>query len=197
MAKEIEIEFKNLLTEEEFTKLKGFFKISDTQFRSQTNFYFETPNFTIKEHGGALRIRQKSHKSFTLTLKIKQAIGHLEINQKITEDEATTMLNTSLIPEGEVKEYINEVNLNIENLALIGELTTNRTELPYENGLLVLDHSTYLNHEDYELEYEVTDETAGKQHFINLLKKHNIPERKTLNKIKRFFNVKQGFIGEK
>ncbi|WP_088066555.1 CYTH domain-containing protein [Gottfriedia luciferensis] len=197
MAKEIEIEFKNLLTKEEFDKLKTSFQINDSQFRSQTNFYFETPDFTIKKFGGALRIRQKSQTSFTLTLKIKQSIGHLEINQKISEAEAKNMLATSILPEGEVKEYIIENHLNLDDLSLIGELTTNRVEFPYENGLLVLDHSTYLNHEDYELEYEVSDEIVGKQKFITLLENHHIPQRETLNKIKRFFNVKQGFIGEK
>ncbi|PEK99468.1 CYTH domain-containing protein [Bacillus sp. AFS017336] len=190
MAKEIEIEFKNLLTKEEFENLKTFFQINESRFRSQTNYYFETPSFSIKEHGGALRIRKKSATSYTLTLKIRQTVGHLEINQKISESEASNMLETSVLPDGEVKEYINEVKLNLNDLNLIGELTTNRVEFPYEDGLLVLDHSTYLNHEDYELEFEVTDENIGKQQFINLLMDHQIPERKTLNKIKRFFNVK-------
>ncbi|MFD4704874.1 CYTH domain-containing protein [Gottfriedia sp. NPDC058432] len=192
MAKEIEIEFKNLLTKEEFEQLKSYFQINESSFQSQTNYYFETPDFAIKEHGGALRIRKKSLTSFTLTLKIKQAVGHLEINQKISETEASTMLKTYVLPEGEVKEYINEVKLNLNSLVLIGDLTTNRAEFPYENGLLVLDHSTYLNHEDFELEFEVSDENNGKQQFINLLKNLQIPRRKTLNKIRRFFNVQQG-----
>ncbi|WP_430509482.1 CYTH domain-containing protein [Gottfriedia solisilvae] len=196
MAKEIEIEFKNLLTKDEFTKLQNVFHITESMFVEQTNYYFETPSFTLKNSGGALRIRQKSH-SFVLTLKIRQAIGHLEIHQKLSESEAMKILETSQIPDGEVKEYLIEENIKIDNLALLGDLTTRRVELPYENGLLVLDHSTYLNHEDYELEYEVTDELVGKKHFINLLCKYEIPERKTLNKIKRFFNAKQGFMGEK
>lgn len=192
MAKEIEIEFKNLLTKEEFEKLKSYFQVNESSFQSQTNYYFETPDFTIKEHGGALRIRKKSLTLFTLTLKIKQAVGHLEINQKINETEASTMLKTYVLPAGEVKDYINEVKLNLTDLELIGKLTTNRVEFPYESGLLVLDHSTYLNHEDYELEFEVSDENIGKLQFINLLENHQIPQRKTLNKIRRFFNVKQG-----
>lgn len=196
MAKEIEIEFKNLLTKDEFLKLQKAFQIAESMFIEQTNYYFETPSFSLKNSGGALRIRQKSH-SFVLTLKMRQAIGHLEIHQKLTESEATKILKTSQIPDGEVIEYLMAENIIIENLALLGDLTTRRVELPYENGLLVLDHSTYLNHEDYELEYEVTDELIGKEHFINLLRKYEIPERETLNKIKRFFNAKQGFMGEK
>lgn len=196
MAKELEIEFKNLLTKDEFIKLQQVFHITETMFIEQTNYYFETPSFSLKNSGGALRIRQKSH-SFVLTLKMKQAIGHLEVHQKLSESEAMKILETSQIPDGEVKDYLNAENIKIENLALLGDLTTRRVEVPYENGLLVLDHSTYLNHEDYELEYEVTDELIGKNHFINLLRKYDIPERQTLNKIKRFFNAKQGFMGEK
>lgn len=196
MAKEIEIEFKNLLTKEEFYKLQEVFQITESMFTTQTNHYFETPSFSLKNHGGALRIRQKSQ-SYVLTLKIRQAIGHLEIHQKLTESEAMKMLETCNIPDGEVKDYLTDENIKIENLALLGDLTTKRVEFPYENGLLVLDHSTYLNQEDYELEYEVTDELIGKNHFINLLRKYEIPERETLNKIKRFFIAKQGFIGEK
>lgn len=195
MAKEIEIEFKNLLTKDEFMKLQTAFHITESMFIEQTNYYFETPSFSLKKSGGALRIRQKSH-SFVLTLKIRQAIGHLEIHQKLTESEAMNIIETSQIPDGEVKEYLNAEKIITENLALLGNLKTKRVELPYENGLLVLDHSTYLNHEDYELEYEVTDEVIGKGHFINLLRKYEIPERDTLNKIKRFFNAKQGIMGE-
>lgn len=196
MAKEIEIEFKNLLTKDEFNKLQNYFQISDHDFKTQINYYFETPTFSIKNYGGALRIRQKSH-SFTLTLKIRQAIGHLEIHQKLAEAEAKEMLETSIIPDGEVKDTLLEDKISLVDLALLGELKTKRVELAYENGLLVLDHSTYLNQEDYELEYEVSDEMIGKQIFINLLRNHMIPERKTLNKIKRFFNAKQGILGEK
>lgn len=196
MAKELEIEFKNLLTKDEFIKLQQVFHITEKMFIEQTNYYFETPSFSLKNSGGALRIRQKSH-SFVLTLKMKQAIGHLEVHQKLSESEAMKILETSQIPDGEVKDYLNAENIKIENLALLGDLTTRRVEVPYENGLLVLDHSTYLNHEDYELEYEVTNELIGKNHFINLLRKYEIPERQTLNKIKRFFNAKQGFMGEK
>lgn len=195
MAREIEIEFKNLLTQDEFDKLKSYFHLKDSQFHSQTNYYFETPSFEIKNLGGALRIRQKSQ-SFTLTLKLKQAIGHLEIHQSLNEIEAKNMIKSSTLPDGEVKQYLSAENIDLTKLDLIGELKTNRVEIPYHDGLLVLDHSTYLNNEDFELEYEVKDEIIGEEHFLTLLKMQGIPVRKTLNKIKRFFNAKQKLIGE-
>jgi uncharacterized protein YjbK len=53
-----------------------------------------------------------------------------------------------------------------------------------------VDHSIYLNNEDYELEYEVENYQSGKEIFLELLKRLNIPERKTENKIRRFYRQK-------
>ncbi len=72
-----------------------------------------------------------------------------------------------------------------------GSLITNRAEIPYKNGLLVFDHSYYLNTEDFELEYEVHDYQLGQQIFVELLNQYNIPQRTTENKISRFYQLKQ------
>ena len=50
-----------------------------------------------------------------------------------------------------------------------------------------LDKSFYLNKEDFEVEYEVTDPKAYK-HITRLLTSLNIPIRKTENKVQRFYN---------
>lgn len=54
----------------------------------------------------------------------------------------------------------------------------------------MLDHSRYLNKEDYEIEVEVTNAEEGYRSFQNLLASHHIPVRKTPNKIKRFYDQK-------
>lgn len=51
------------------------------------NHYFETPDFSLKEAGSALRIRHKGE-TYTLTLKQPAEIGLLETHQVVTEDEA-------------------------------------------------------------------------------------------------------------
>lgn len=56
MTQEIEIEFKNIVTEEEFNTLCKSFSIE--VFTKQVNHYFETPDFSLKA-GSALRIRHK------------------------------------------------------------------------------------------------------------------------------------------
>ncbi|WP_371932069.1 CYTH domain-containing protein [Mesobacillus subterraneus] len=59
-----------------------------------------------------------------------------------------------------------------------------------------MDHSYYLNTEDYELEYEVTDETEGYKIFSELLDELKIPLRATDNKIKRFYTAKYNLLQE-
>ena len=47
MTQEIEIEFKNIVTKEEFDTLCKSFSIE--AFTKQVNHYFETPDFSLKE----------------------------------------------------------------------------------------------------------------------------------------------------
>ncbi|MEH7347045.1 CYTH domain-containing protein, partial [Bacillus sp. JJ1532] len=54
----------------------------------------------------------------------------------------------------------------------------------------VLDHSYYLNKEDFEIEYEVSNREKGLEVFSELLLNLDIPIRKTDNKIMRFYKEK-------
>ena len=59
MKQEIEIEFKNIITQEEFKQLLYTFSIKDEDFITQENHYFDTETFSLKNNGCALRIRKK------------------------------------------------------------------------------------------------------------------------------------------
>ncbi|CAM3664005.1 CYTH domain-containing protein [Mesobacillus zeae] len=189
MTENIEIEFKNILSFAEFELLKSFFNIGPEDFSTQVNHYFDTPSFSLKNHGCALRIRQKAQ-CLELTLKQPAEIGLLETNQKIDEAAMMIMKESSILPEGPVKEGVSRLVTNPVELSCFGSLATERAEKAYEGGLIVLDHSTYLNSEDYEIEYEVTDEKRGFEIFRELLETLKIPMRKTDNKIKRFYKQK-------
>ena len=54
----MEIEFKNLLNESEYTKLMERYNTSGSSVW-QANDYFDTPAFELRNHGAALRIREK------------------------------------------------------------------------------------------------------------------------------------------
>lgn len=189
MSQNIEIEFKNLLTNEEFLLLKKHFNIEASKFKKQVNHYFDTPAFSLKDHGSALRIREKGNQ-FELTLKQPAEQGLLETTQTLSADQAEKILKSGKLLAGEVKDAIATLIQDADSLQYFGSLTTDRAEFEYMGGLLVLDHSYYLNKEDYEIEYEVTDEAGGFIIFSELLAELKIPARTTDNKIKRFYNQK-------
>ena len=195
MSQNIEIEFKNMLTNEEFVRLKKHFNIDQTQFKKQVNHYFDTPSFSLKATGSALRIREKGTQ-FEMTLKQPAEQGLLETNQSLDREQAENILKSGNFLDGEVKDAINNMIEDADSLEYFGSLTTDRAEFEYKGGLLVLDHSYYLNTEDYELEYEVTDETEGFKIFSELLDELKIPVRTTDNKIKRFYAKKYTLLKE-
>ncbi|MGV2940839.1 CYTH domain-containing protein [Mesobacillus sp. LC4] len=196
MSQNIEIEFKNMLTQDEFQVLRIHFNIEPEQFKKQINHYFDTNTFALKDKGSALRIREKGS-SFELTLKQPAEQGLLETNQILTASQAQKALSSGELPEGEVKHAVSKLMHSSSSLNYFGSLTTVRAEVEYKDGLLVLDHSYYLNTEDYELEYEVTNESEGYKVFSKLLEELKISLKPTDNKIKRFYAKKYNLLQEK
>ncbi|HET7579564.1 MAG TPA: CYTH domain-containing protein [Bacillales bacterium] len=190
MSQEIEIECKNMLTAQEFEQLCSHFEIGGSDFTRQHNHYFDTPEFMLKNKGCALRIREKNNRS-TLTLKQPHPDGLLETHQPLTDAEAEEAKKGSKVPDGEVTDVLSSMNIPVSSLKLLGTLSTERAEFTYENGLLVLDHSYYLDTEDYELEYESPERAQGEKTFYGLLNTFGIEKRETDNKIRRFFNRKR------
>lgn len=186
MSQEIEIEIKNMVTKDEFEKLCTVFSI--TSFTEQVNHYFETEDFAIKNNGAALRIRYKNN-TWTLTLKQPAEIGLLETHQQLSKEAACKMIETGKPVEGQIATILEGFGISTA-IKYFGSLTTKRAEIEYEGGLLVFDHSFYFHEDDYELEYEV-DEESKKEAFLQLLSAHNIPIRPAQNKVQRFFLAKQ------
>ncbi|RDU35588.1 CYTH domain-containing protein [Neobacillus piezotolerans] len=189
MEQNLEIEFKNLLKKEEFDRVAKEFSLGPEKFRRQVNHYFDTPSFSLKEQGAALRIREKGG-SYILTLKQPQYVGLLETDQKLTAKDAETAIGNGPLPIGVVAGEVEKMGIEFEELVYFGTLATQRAETNFNNGLIVLDQSSYLDTEDFELEYEVLDFHEGLEAFRSLLEKLGIPERKTLSKIHRFYGRK-------
>ncbi|MFZ4450422.1 CYTH domain-containing protein [Salibacterium aidingense] len=190
MAKETEIEEKNLLTRNEFDMLADTYQIKPPQFFWQANTYFDTPALEIKEQGAALRVRTKSN-NYELTLKQPASAGLLETNQTLTEVEAKRLMEQAELPEGEVKESLHPFIGDTSMLQKLGTLETYRAQTSHETGILFLDHSVYLDTEDFELEIEGSSEEEVRKWLTSILTDHDIPARPTPNKIKRFFTRKQ------
>ncbi|MFC7321226.1 CYTH domain-containing protein [Halobacillus campisalis] len=189
MTQEIEIEFKNILTEEEFVKLYEHLSFDSEELIEQTNYYFETEDFKLRQQGSALRIRRKKDQ-WTLTLKQPHEEGLLETHDNLTEDEVNQWMLNRPTSTTYVQNQLQEAGIDIAELRYMGSLMTRRKEKDYKGTTVVLDQSFYFERNDYELELEAADYESGKKVFEELLTAQHIPKRKTDNKIKRFFNAK-------
>lgn len=190
MNQEIEIEYKNMLTKEEFQTLLRYFQLDDEAFKTQTNTYFDTKEFDLRSAQCALRIRTKNGHN-QLTLKEPHPEGLLETHQPISSSDAKDMIAHGGCIEGDISQQLTKMNISPSALLPLGELRTNRAEINQDGAVLVFDHSIYLDVEDYELEMEVTNREKGEKQFQMLLEQFNIPKRDTNNKIQRFFNRKK------
>lgn len=189
VAQNIEIELKNMITQQEFHTLRSFFQLNDKDFFTQENHYFDTVDFALKKAGCALRIRKKNH-TYEMTLKQPYGDGLLETNEQIDERSAEQIFKSGSILIEPIRSLLIEMNIDPDLIQYFGSLKTIRAEVEYKEGLIVLDHSYYLNKEDFELEYEVSNRQTGTEVLSALLKTLNIPFRKTENKIMRFYNQK-------
>ncbi|MEG0260390.1 MAG: CYTH domain-containing protein [Lysinibacillus sp.] len=195
MTQHVEIEFKNMLTKTQYTTLLTDFQITNDIILRQTNHYFDTMEGHLKKLKSGLRIRQIDQ-YFECTLKEKSAEHtHLETTDEITAEQAEKMLRGEGFFAPEVAKRLAILHIPIEGLHVFGSLTTDRVEIPYKEGLLVFDHSFYLQCDDYEVEYESNDVKKGNRIFDEFLQKYNIHKKVADKKIARFtkaLNDKKG-----
>ena len=191
MTQEIEIEFKNVLTKKQYDALLEYFQIQPEQINYQVNHYFDTEQWHLKQLMSGLRIRQIGD-HFECTIKEKTTDNaHLETTDVLTKELAEQLLNGVPFHTKSVGMRLEALHIPIDQLKLFGSLATNRVELNYKGGILVLDHSTYMNQHDYEVEYEAVDETTGQMIFDEFLVAHQIKKNCAPKKIARFMNALQ------
>lgn len=195
MSQEIEIEFKNLLTKEQYENLIKEFNIEKHLINRQINHYFDTPDWHLRKLSSGLRIRETISKT-VCTLKEKTSDHtHLETTDIVTTEQASLMLESKEFHAPSVQFKLQQLQVPISELKVFGTLTTDRVEIPYEQGILVLDHSFYLNCDDYEVEYETNNEIIGSTIFDSFLIKYNIDKKLTDKKIARFMKALQSQKG--
>ncbi|MCI0130778.1 MULTISPECIES: CYTH domain-containing protein [Enterococcaceae] len=192
MSKELEIEFKNMLTKIEFEQLIMKYFPTTPAF-SQTNCYFDTPNTQLKELSMGLRLRKRVGKNeCTLKIPTKNEHAYQEITDNLTEEQITHLIKEKRIyAQGEVARYLESINVPINELNMIGSLTTNRREKKLNNNtLLVVDENYFDKMIDFELEMEVTVSSQGEQFFNDFLIKEEIKRRPASKKIARMIEYR-------
>ncbi|MGT2846526.1 CYTH domain-containing protein [Streptococcus massiliensis] len=181
----LEIEFKTLLSEENYQKLLPLF--ADVAATKQVNYYMDTADRAMRKARIAIRIRTyPDYAELTVKIPQKNSVGNMEYNQKLTLVEAEKIISGHPLPKGQINHLLTERGIPVEKLAVLGSLTTVRYELEHEIGLLALDKSHYFDKTDYELEVEVSDEKAGKLAFEKFLAKNHIPYQAAPSKLARF-----------
>lgn len=184
--KELEIEFKNLLAGDEYGRLdKAFFQNAEPVI--QTNFYIDTPDLDLKHNRLLLRIRA-ARGNQVMTLKEPTDKGvmeyHGEVKNDLNFDHDIRQEELPVIICNELERF----NIDTTQLRIYGALSTERREVSYKDGLLVLDKNNYLDTEDLELEYEVSNRDKGETIFQDLLKEYDIEQREEITKVERFYN---------
>lgn len=176
MNQHLEIEFKSYITEETYKSLLKEFDLESKTFE-QTNYYFDTKDYSLMNKKTVLRIRKKDQ--YKLTKKEKSENGNLESSIYLDDTKALNMIidgfDASIINE---KCYVN----------LITSLKTIRAKCPYKSGTIFFDKSIYNGKTDYEVEYEASDIIIGQKEFEEFLSDHNIEKNVPLSKSKRAFN---------
>lgn len=185
MVEQVEIEYKTMLTEKEYHQLLAYYKLSEKAFKTQTNYYFDTQDFKLREKHFGLRIRTTPTNA-ELTLKTPIEHGLLETTDPLTIETAASLIaSEKILKTGVVAQRLKAANIEPDSLHMIAALKTKRAEFPINEGLLALDESWYGQQHDYELELEVSEPIQGKFAFQSLLHSFGIPYRPAKNKIIR------------
>ncbi len=162
MHTNLEIEYKTMITKEQFEKMLLAFP--NHQVIQQTNTYFKAAHFTRKN---SIRIR-KINDTYLFTLKIPTENGIIE-EEKIIQGNSIEDLN-----EPEILACMNSYDIHGPFLQ-VGALHTERHLIMDEIGELCLDKSTYGKKTDYEIEYEIKkDPQKGLERFLSILNENQI-----------------------
>lgn len=120
-----------------------------------------------------------------MTLKIKGKTQNVEINVSLDERYPKEPTVLPILPN-EIISELERMNVKIKTPMLIQKIETLRHEVTLEEGLLVLDETTFINDiVDYELEFETKDYQTGLVTFEKLLAENNIEKSPAKPKIAR------------
>ena len=181
--KHLEIEMKTLLEKDEYQRLQEHF--SGVTPITQKNYYLDTPDFYLRQHKIAMRIRTFDN-SAELTIKIPQAVGNMEYNQDLSLEGANYCLKECKLPQGMILDELTSRGLSTSGWVVLGCLTTVRYEKQTPIGLMALDQSQYFDIVDYELELEVEDSNQGSLDFQEFLQANQIQYKQAPSKLVRF-----------
>ena len=173
MKQHLEIEFKTMLSEDEFENL--YQSMGFKEGFLQINSYFDTyTNFFFKKHM-MLRIRSINN-VFIFTMKTPRSLGVLENEFK---------LDVFNINDPKVQKLLETYDIKSNDLELVAQSKTIRHEINDEYGTWCLDLNEFALSKDYELEYELYEGVnyeEAQQHYFNRINDLNIHYKQAIPK---------------
>ncbi len=184
----IEIEAKVLLNKRDYLKLLENMTFND-QVKIQKNYYLDSQDRVLKKYGMAIRLRQREGKN-KLTLKAPLAEGLLTKNQDLSDDEANALINNNLFPRGDISDFLDILNIDVNKLLILAQLTTERKEGTYEGLDINISKNTYSDTVDYELECDSDSVTNSQNALKDLCQQYRIEYKiNTVSKESRAINA--------
>lgn len=182
MNKEKEIEVRNNLTIDEYFSLCSFYlqKVGRKMIHiDNTNYYFDTDDFSLTKNDIVLRLRLINGKNPTLTLKIKKSDNECtEISEQLNHIQLDKLLNNNIFPSSDIFKELNKYSIYPSFLSKKGKLKNVRFEIKEDDCLIVLDKNEYNNKIDYDIEIEASSEKRAKEKLDDILKTFNIKKSK-------------------
>ena len=173
MANHLECEIKSMINEQQYLYLYNkYFHLG--KLIKQENIYFNDRNDILKNLKICLRIRTKQD-SINLYVKAPIKEGNLEIKQPIDSFTRQQLIQKCILPNGEIKDYLHQINVDEKDLYLSGSLITERLSFLDGKYLICIDKSYYKNIVDYEIEIEGPTLLEAEQYAKSWFKKENIP----------------------
>lgn len=192
MSNAIEIEAKALVSKADYEKLA--LKYQKYGVYTQVNHYIDSEDGILSKEKLALRIREKNE-HFEMTLKVPLSQGLLEKNCSWSKETFENFRDNGIFPDGDIKKMLNMLDIHTKSLKIITSLTTDRIDVPYENGKLSIDKNTYSGQSDYEIELEHNNEGDAEKYLEQFLKENDIPY--TLNKKSKVVRAMEAYRASK
>lgn len=179
MKQHLEIEYKSILTNQEYLKIDFLFKFD--KIVEQTNVYYDFDDILFNQNI-MCRIRVLDDE-YEFTLKIPQEKGVLEYEVN---------LNSLDIKDPKVIKILTPFIEQTDQLIEVGRSHTIRKIYSDEYGEWCLDESQFSHHKDYELEYELyEDHPLAYEHYVNKINELGIEIKEAKPKYIRALNSKK------
>lgn len=184
MTKNVEIEFKTVISESKYSELLTLFDLENNIFK-QINHYFDTDDYELNAQAIVLRIRQKGASRFKVTLKSQSDKQAFENHVFLSEEQAKDMIENGF----NTSDFFDHLDNKFVTFKV--SLDNFRVSTPYANGTVFLDRCEYCGTTDFELEYEASNFDEGKVAFERFIAEQHIEFKPTKRKSERAFTCKR------